>query len=222
MVTVAHIVERIVRERPFLQEALSRGIVNHAALANEILPEIERELRKPVTFSAVNMAVRRLSERLERSFVQRVRFDASTDITIRSDIVEICVFKSDDVQARIKNLYDLVDFKKGDFLTVTQGINEMLVLTNRVHEAKVRKLLPLRVIKKVIKGLSSVTIRIPLESIETVGLFYLLSRALAWENINIIEIVSTMTEMTLIIREEDTSRAFTCLKRLIEGNSERI
>jgi len=48
MVTVAHLVEKIIAQKPFLQEALSKGIVNNAALAEELLPEIEKELKKRV------------------------------------------------------------------------------------------------------------------------------------------------------------------------------
>ena len=38
MVTVAHLVEKIVEQKPFVQEALSRGIINNAALAEELIP----------------------------------------------------------------------------------------------------------------------------------------------------------------------------------------
>ena len=68
MVNVSHLVEKIIEQKPFLQEALSKGIVNNAALAEELRPQIEKELKKEVKFSAVNMAVRRLSEKLNKSF----------------------------------------------------------------------------------------------------------------------------------------------------------
>jgi len=73
-----------------------------------------------------------------------------------------------------------------------------------------------RNIKIVIDYLCSITINIPIEAIETVGLFYVVTRALNWENINITDIVSTSTEMTFIIKEEDTSRTFNILKKLIK------
>ena len=75
MVTIAKIVENIINEKPFLQEALSHGIINNAALAYNLIPEIEKELKKKVKFSAVNMAIRRLSEKLEKSFIKTVKFD---------------------------------------------------------------------------------------------------------------------------------------------------
>ena len=37
--TVARTVERIVKQRPFLEEALRQGIVNNAALAEQLIPD---------------------------------------------------------------------------------------------------------------------------------------------------------------------------------------
>src|SRR5690606_31147328 len=48
MVTVSQVVRKLVRDKPFLQEALSRGIINHASLAESFIPVIEKELGKSV------------------------------------------------------------------------------------------------------------------------------------------------------------------------------
>lgn len=219
MVTVAHLVEKIIEQKPFLQEALSAGIVNNAALAEELRPEIEKELKKKVKFSAVNMAIRRLSEKLSKSFVSKAKFDKDSDITIKSDLFEITVFKTEDIQKRVKQVYDLIDFKKGDFLTITQGLNELMIITNKRNEKKITDLFSKNLIKKTVKDLSTVSINIPMQSIGTIGLFYVVTRALNWENINIVDIVSTLTEMTFIIKEDDTARAFNALKKLIQVNN---
>tara|TARA_Y100000310_G_C20472884_1_gene710945 strand:+ start:66 stop:725 length:660 start_codon:yes stop_codon:yes gene_type:complete len=218
MVTVAHLVEKIIEQKPFLQEALSKGIVNNAALAEELLPQIEKELKKRVKFSAVNMAIRRLSEKLKKTFVSTAKFDKDTDITIKSDLIEITIFKTQDIQKHIKQIYDLVDFNQGDFLTITQGLHEMMIITNQKHAQAITKLFPKSSIKKIIKNLSSLTLNIPITAIETVGLFYIVTRALNWENINIVDIVSTLTEMTFMVKEDDTAKSFEVLKELVKVN----
>ena len=73
MVTAAHIVKKLVQEKPFYQEALSRGIINNAALAEELLPDIEKELGKKVKLYAVIMAIRRLSEELQKNFAAKIK-----------------------------------------------------------------------------------------------------------------------------------------------------
>ena len=50
MVTVAHLVEKMIEQKPFLQESLNQGIINNAALAERLLPQIEKELKKKVKF----------------------------------------------------------------------------------------------------------------------------------------------------------------------------
>lgn len=218
MPTIAQIVEDIIARKPFLQEGLSRGIVNNAALAEELIPQIEKVLNKKVKFSAVNMAIRRLSETLERSFVSEAKFCRDSNITMKSGLFEITVYKNADTQKTIRKLYSIVDFRKGDFLTITQGLYETMVITDIKYLDRILSMFSRKSVRKVIKGLGSLTISIPEESIETVGLFYIVTRALNWEDISIVDIVSTLTEMTYVLREDDLARAFNVLKELVESN----
>lgn len=216
MVTISQILEKKIRERPFLQEALARGIINNAALAEQMMPEIAKELGKDVKFSAVNMAIRRYAEKIKDTFVSKAKFDKNTDIVIRSDLVEL-VFHKEDMRDRLKKLYDLVDSRQGDFLTVTSGLNELMIITNKKYEKKALSFFPSRLVKTKIDGLSSITLNIPANSIDMLGLFYVVTRALNWENVNIIDIVSTFTEMTFIVRDKDVSRSYDVLKQLIQS-----
>src|SRR3989338_301442 len=218
MVTIARTVEKIVERKPFLQEALVRGVINVAALAEEILPEVETEMKEKVKFGAVMMAIRRLGEKLNKSFIKTAKFDLSSDISVKSDLYEITLRKLPSIQAKISKLYDKIN-SENDFLTVTQGINEITLITNRRNKPKIRSLFDSKEIKSEVEDIASVTINIPVEAIQTIGLFYIATRALNWENINIIEIVSTFTELTFIIKEEDAPIAFATLKQLIREQS---
>jgi hypothetical protein len=216
MRSISRTVELLIEKNPFIQEALSRGIINNAALSEELIPDIEKELGKKVKFSAVNMAVRRLSEKLQESFVKKASFDKNADITLKSNLIEVNLYKIGDVQDYIKNIYGLVNFKKGDFLTITQGIHEVMILTNKSYEKEIMNILPKQKIKKVFKNVSSLTINIPENSFQEAGLFYLITRAMAWENISIIDTISTFSEVTLIVDSSQAARSFDVIKKLIE------
>ena len=216
MVTIAHLVENNVERKPFLEEALAKGIINYAALAEELAPGIEKALKKKVKPAAVMMALRRLAEKLEkRSSKQKIYFRES-DITIKSDLLEITVLKSPTIIANIRKVYDMIDFSGGDILTITHGLHEITIISNKRYKQKIQSILEKETIVKMLTGLSSLTIKIPIEALETAGLFYIVTKALNWENINITEIVSTLTEMTLIVREADVGHAFGVLKGVIE------
>jgi len=216
MVTIAHIVEKRIEERPFIQEALARGIINNAALAEEMIPDIEKEMKGQVKFSAVNMAIRRLSEKLSKSFINKTQFDKSSNITVRSGLVAFNIYKGTDVQTYLKKIYDMININSGDFLTITQGLNEVFVISNKKYENKILELIPKKYMKISYKDLASLTIHIPESSVEIPGLFYLATRALLWENINIMDIISTVTEMTFIVKERETTKAFDALNDLIK------
>ena len=219
MVTIARTVEKVIERKPFLQEALIRGIVNVAALAEEITSEVEQEMGQKVKFSAVMMAIRRLGEKLEKTVINRVKFDKSTDVSLRSDLYEITLKKIPGVQTKISKLYELINSKENDILTVTQGFHEITLITNKRNKEKIKKIFKKEEIKSEIEDLASVTINIPPEAIESVGLFYIATKALTWENINAIEVVSTFTELTFIIKENSAAKAFDVLKRLIREQS---
>ncbi len=222
MVTVSHLVEKMIEKKPFLEEALTRGLINYVALANSIKSEIEKELNKTVKTSAIMMALRRFSEKNKKTFLRKgaIKFD-ETDLTIKSDLFEITILKSPASINKMKKLYDIVDFEKGDFLTITHGIYEIMIISNRKYRSKIEAVLEDEKVVKIIDNLSSLTVKIPVSATETVGMFYVVTKAINWENINIIDIVSTLTEMTFILKEDDIPRAFTTLKNLIEDSRKR-
>lgn len=215
MVTVQHLVRKMVDQRPFVAEALSQGIINNAALAEQLLPYIEKELRKKVTFAAVNMAVRRIAESLGNIPFGKPRFEKDADITLKSNLAEITLFRMDDVQQPLRKLYDIVDMKRGDFLTITQGLHEVTLFINMRQINAMLKIFPARSVKKVVKGLVSLSMTIPPQAINTIGYFFVVTRALVYENINIVDIVSTYTEMIIIVREEDATRSYECLRSVV-------
>jgi len=215
MPTIAHLTRKIIEKKPFLEEALSQGIINNAALALQIIPEIEKELKKKVKFSAVNLAIRRMEENSELKHPVHLNFEKGTDINLKSNIVEIILYKNEKIPEYIKKIYNLMDFKKGDFLAITQGVNEVMIITNEKHKQKIVEILPNKVIKKKISSLSTLTINIPESAIEGIGFFYILTKELTWENISVIDVVSTYSEITLIVKEDDASKSFDILKKLI-------
>ncbi len=217
MVTVANVVSHIIQRRPFLEEALVSEIINYAYLADMLKPEIEREMRREVNRYAIIMAIRRFTESLKESFVGHAALDLSeADVTITSGIFEITAVKDPETMKVVSRLYGLVDFGKGDFLTITQGLYEITILSNVRYKDKMLDLFDKKEVKKVSTGLSSLTVRIPEKIAEEVGLLYTLTKALSWENINIFEVVSTLSEEIFIISEDDTAPAFDSIKRLMK------
>ena len=126
------------------------------------------------------------------------------------------VVKSNNLLTKIKNLYSLIDFEKGDILNIILGNNEVSIITNEKCE---KKLLDFLKGEKILnKEFDLVSLTISFHSsdfIETPGVIFTAIRKLAWNNINIFEIVSTMTELTFILKKKDSIKAYNVLYELV-------
>ena len=140
--TIARAVEDIVRRSPFLEEALARGLINYAALAQAIKPEIEMSIKAPAKHAAIMMSLRRLANKLKEGYAGQapVKF-AQSDVTINSDLFEITIFKSESAIDTIKKFYNLVDFSRGDVLNITHGMYEITLISNSKYFKDIKHML---------------------------------------------------------------------------------
>jgi len=139
MVTISHLVKKIISEKPFLQEALSQKIVSYGNLAEQIIPKIESELNKKVKHSAVVMSLRRYADEIEQLSEKPKQFNFKSEIVMKTNICDVNVLKSRSLMPTIKNLYSLADFEKGDTLNIILGDNEVSIVTNEKHLGKLLK-----------------------------------------------------------------------------------
>ena len=84
MKTIASCVQDIIVSSPFLEEGLSREIINFSALAKDLNKPISKMLRKPVKDGAIMMALRRyqLPLTLNKSVSLKNVFKNLGDITV--------------------------------------------------------------------------------------------------------------------------------------------
>jgi hypothetical protein len=69
-----------------------------------------------------------------------------------------------------------------------------------------------RVVSKV-RNLSAIVIRLAPSTVETPGVYYAILKRLAWQNLNVVDVVSTCTEFTIVVANDQIDRAFSALRR---------
>ncbi len=212
--TIPVVVGTIIKKTPFLEESLNKGIINLSALARIIKPEIEKELYKKVKNGAIIMALKRLSNQLSNKIdIGRV-FKNSPDIIVRSNLIEYTLANSYSLISKHQQFLKNITTKKEYFSTITEGVFETTIIASMELKNTIEKIYQDEKIIFRFNNLSSVTIRLPEENISTPGVYYFILKPLAWEGINIIEVVSTSHEITLILEDKNVDRAFTILKNL--------
>ena len=215
MVTIPEIVEEVVRASPFLDEALALGIVNLSALARRIKPDVERGVMKKVQDGAVIIALNRLARRVgQRARRQRSVFKRAPDLTVRSNLMELTYANSERMFARQKTLLDRHGGRPNVFLTVTQGIRETTIIAGRELRDPIEAIYKGERLIGRIGDLSSVTVLLPHGTATVPGVYHYILKTLAWEGVNIVEVVSTLNEFTIVLGDRDIGRAFSLIKHL--------
>jgi len=216
MVTVSHIVKKVISGQPFVEEGLANGIISVANLAEKMLPEIEKELGKKVRHAAIVMALRRYGDEISEHRKRIKEFDYSGELIIRTNISDFTFVKSISLMTKLKTIHNLVNFERGDTLNFIVGSNEVSIILNEKYEEKLAKFLSGEKILNKEAGLVALTIIFKSEEFpETPSVIFNVVRKLAWENINIYEIISTMTELTFILSKKDSMKAYDVLQELV-------
>ncbi len=216
MVTISNIVQKLVDDNVYIQESMNQNIISYASLASQLKSEIEEIIGKPVKKHAIEMALRRYSNQIKQKH-KTVSFNYSSDIIMKTKICDIAVLRSPSLLMKLKKLYDIVDFEKSDILNIIQGSSEVIIVTNERYKNKLLEILKDEKILMTEEKLVSLTMTFSKDFFYTPGVIFNIIRNVAWENINIYEIVSTNTELTFIINKKDAMRGYKALEKLIQS-----
>ena len=116
---------------------------------------------------------------------------------------------------KLKRFYDLINFEKGDILHIVYGRTHVAIITNERYKDKILSLLQNQKIKKIEENLVALSFTVGKKRIEEPGVLFKLTRSLAWENINVVEIISVDLEVTFIVSREEANKGFNALEKLI-------
>jgi hypothetical protein len=213
------LVEEIIKKSPFLEEALAEGIINLSSLSRQIKPEIDEITKHDVQIGAIVMALKRLSPKFDPNLKIKVKkvINKLGDITVRSRITYYTFRNSETIVDRQADLLKKIKGKKDTFFAFSQGVYETTIILSDSEHDDVDSIFKNESLIQETKGLSSLTIKLPSENADVSGIYYFILKKIAWEGINILDIISTMHEFTIIVDDDSIDRAFTILKNLNIG-----
>jgi aspartokinase len=215
MVTISNIVHKIIDEKVYIQESMHKNIVSYAYLSEQIKPDVEEELGKKVKRHAIEMALRRYAEKIKQKN-KEIKFDYSSDIIMKTQLCDFAVQRSSTLPNELKKLYDIVSLDKNNVLNIIQGSNDVNIVTNERYKDKIKEILKNEKILNIEEKLVSLTMTFSKDFLYTPGVIFSIIRNIAWDNVNIFEVVSTNTELTFIIHKKDAVKAYKALEKLIQ------
>ena len=219
MITISETVKDIISLSPFLEEALADNLVNVSSLARKILPDVENRLQKNVKEGAVIMAINRLAPNYYYKIIIGLKNFITNlgDFTVRSDLMDYTYLNSDGLRKKQSILLKQLEDQMGVFYTFSQGINETTIIISASQETLMDELFKTENLVSKKTDLSTITMKLPDENTEISGFYYFILKNLAWEGVNIMEVISTTNEFTIVVRDDDVQKAFSILLNLKKG-----
>jgi hypothetical protein len=209
---VAAVVREIVDESEIALSALSDGVLNLSAYAKKIIGEVARRSKKEVSVGTIVVALCRyeIEARKRARLFPKVKIES---ISTRSALVELTFTKNAATQKKLRSLYETEKLAEADLLTITSGIREISLILPAALKGEVIKVFKGEKPTLIQDELASLSLRFPAHYLHTPNTIFALIRPFALNRINIVEVVSTYTELTVVVAEKDLQAAFALMSK---------
>ncbi len=216
MITIPQAVESVIKVQPFISEALAEGLINISALARKIKPDIDKILMKDAKTGAIVMALNRLSPQVDMHLNRGIDKMISMlgDIIVRSDLTDYTYKNSKTLINCHTRVFESLSQHEDTFYTLVRGVHESNLVISSLYANLLDDYFKNEVLHLKKENLSAITLKLHEGNTQVPGFYYYILKAIAWEGINIAEVISTSNEFTVLVNDEDVDRAFSAVKKL--------
>lgn len=213
MLKIASAVEQVVRSSDFAVLGLQSNLLNLSAYATSIQNQVNELTKKDVQIPSIVVALSRLQKELqtEDRFLPQISADS---ISVTSGLVEIGFSKDADTLKSLQKLYN-EDTLVNTYLTVTQGLREITIITTEESFKKVKELFKHKKPGLEIHNIACITLLLSPRYTYTRNTFYALLKLLAPRGINVIELLTTFTEISFLVEEKDWEKTFSIFNQVL-------
>jgi hypothetical protein len=212
MTSVSETVSNILFSDDIALEAIRQDILNYSAYAERIHHEVEKQTKRTVKTGTIVVSLARIHKKLEAEPALKPVVKVE-DLTVKSPLYEVIYDKTAELLEEIGSL-DALHRGEKDFLAITRGLSEIAMIGTQSVIARFMENITSRP-KSQFDGLVCVTVRFHQKYLEIPNVLYVLVSSLAVKRINVIEIISTCTELSFIVQTEDLGVTMDALGRFL-------
>jgi len=208
----AEIVREELDKDIFLQNPLSKKLINNSALARELLSLVKKKNPK-ATLESVTVSISRYAaglkhEKLEKALIEQI---ANSQLSLKNDIVHATFSRNNSVVSAISEISKKIRWDLDELLFINQGSGEITIVFDKKNKHLFNRILQQAL--DVRENSAILSIREPKTKglkpgIEVCGLYSYFISQISKHGINILDIISTKTQITFVIIEKDLTKAY--------------
>jgi len=211
MTNIMHEVWKILDISPSIRREMSRGLINHSALARYII----EEKKVNANLDAVISAIRRYEiEHYDELYDTASKIISQSAISTKSRLSNIAIIKDTETQKLLPELFSIINYNRGDVLRIIQADESIKILVNEKNLEKVKQLFSKDKVIKIDENLAEINMHLHPEAVNTPGILAVASNELTMNGINVMETMSCVPELLWFVKEKDILKAYNVLYQL--------
>lgn len=203
----------------FLLEISKEGLINYTALARKLLPTIKKRNPK-ATIESISIAIKRYIDTQKKNKLSEAiqKIIVNSQLSTKNDIVHMTFRRSDFMLNKVAEVSKKINWNQEDIFFVNQGSGEVTIIIDEKNKSLFKDGKKYLIEKT--GDLSLISIRESFEkglekSINVPGIYAYFISQLSRNSINIIEIISTLSQLTFILKSNDLIRAYRILNNSV-------
>ena len=209
MTSITDAVRGIIQNNSFLAECLRLNLLNTSEYARQIQLEVEALTFKVVKTQTIVTSLNRLKTEFEAKLTNTFAVD---DIQLKFPITDIVYAQSPTSHQKIAILYADIGKINNNFLNVIEGNTETNIFVNSGLLAQAKSVFEKEMPIFERGNLAAVILKFGSEFIDVPGSTFSVLRMISMQGINLIEVLSTYTELTIFVDLNDSQKVITIIQ----------
>jgi aspartokinase len=205
MKKTSDVLESVISSNAELFFGFNHGLFNLTQLATFLKPIVAARAKRDVSDKALLMALSRMQRQRSSPATKRGVDFAIERVSVNTDLYIATFYKNRENHTAVVSLYKQVH-KRDGYMSVSESSSEITVILDEEFQDAMRELFPTKPLAEH-KGAVSIGIRFHKRFLQVPGYLYRVLQVLTLQNINILELSSTMTEIAVYVDQRDTQLA---------------
>lgn len=210
--SISELVYEIVAKDETAYESIRREFMNYSSYAQIIKPQIDKKLNKKTKLNTITASLIRYYEKIKDESPIKPEIPLEK-LSIKTPLVDITYKKTDfdhSILGKVQSEFDLSSI----FFAITQGDRQISLITEQKVIDFIKKGIKAKPIKE-LDDLGAVICPFNGKYYNQPNIIYSVTSKLALRHVDIIEIISTYTEIVYIIENKRIEEALGVLKQSV-------
>ncbi|MBT5016331.1 hypothetical protein HN748_03090 [Candidatus Peregrinibacteria bacterium] len=184
-------------------------------VADFLHPMIEIRAKKQVSRGSIMMQLSRLQKNLQKITPDGITF-RTNNLTLHASLAVITYDRTATLLEKVNKIVS-AQMTKDSFLALNRGSSELTLIVDSELSSYIQNEIHAHP-KNIIAPVTAITIHFSEKYADVPGFLYHVIQQITLQGINIVEVTSTYSELTILVAQKDARLAFDTLYLMVDDN----